>query len=62
MMEKRPAILLNSRTYGALLVTVGSLEDPKTGTSPISFKRLVSTLADTWLRHNIPDVDELDED
>lgn len=56
-MAKHPTIILNNKTYNALLRVGKHIDDPRTGSSPISFQRLVSVLADTWLRSNLPDVD-----
>lgn len=56
-MAKHPTIILNNKTYNALLRAGKHIDDPRTGSSPISFQRLVSVLADTWLRSNLPDLD-----
>lgn len=61
-MAKHPTIILNNKTYNALLRVGKHIDDPRTGSSPISFQRLVSVLADTWLRSNLPGLDMTEEE
>jgi len=61
-MEYRPTVLMNSRTYRALLCAATELEDPKTGTRPISFKRLISGMATSWISYNLPEYKDTEED